>query len=125
MDCVSRVVFKNHNYAVKEDREFFNIALQFMFLDERDRDAIVSHISRLQLVRIAQSRQKSLLSGRDDSRDRQDRFRFVRMAAVALLVISFFAFVTIYFMGYASHHDKNDIQKSFEESINTILRKLR
>jgi hypothetical protein len=125
MDCVARVAFKNRNYAVKDDQEFFNIALQFMFLEERDRDAVVSHISRLQLMRIGQLRQKSLLVGREEAGDGQERFWFFKMAAFTLLVIGFFAVITSYLVSYSRDHVKNDIQKSFEESINTILHRLK
>lgn len=125
MDCVTRVVFKNRNYAPKEDQEFFNVALQFMFLEERDRDAIVSHISRLQLLRIGLLRQKSLLAGREDTFSRRSRFRYVKMAFLVLVVVVFFSAITAYFAHYTRYHDKNDIQKSFEDSINMILQRMR
>jgi len=51
-DCISRVVFKNINYSIKAEKLHHNVALNFVVIDNRDRDAIVTHIAHLELMRI-------------------------------------------------------------------------
>jgi c-di-GMP-binding flagellar brake protein YcgR len=52
------VAFANENYAASKqfNRTSYNTGLKFKFIEERDRDAIVSYISNVQLKRIRQMR---------------------------------------------------------------------
>jgi hypothetical protein len=126
MDCVVRVVFTSRNYAPKGGGEHHNVATQFMFLEERDRDAIVSHISRLQMIRIGMLRQRSLLAGTDGSGSASSRrLQLLNSAIMGAMALAILIALISYFLGYARSHTKNEIQKNFEEGIRMILERIR
>ena len=56
VDIVARVVFSNHNDTAGDEGNCFNTGMQFVFIDERARFAINSHISGVQIRRIRQFR---------------------------------------------------------------------
>src|SRR6185369_5403546 len=40
MESITRVVFINNNFSFKDGRQYFNVALSFVIIDDRDRDSI-------------------------------------------------------------------------------------
>lgn len=122
MESVARVAFKNRNYAVKSDEEHFNIATQFLFIDERDRDAIVRHISNLELMRIRLLRQNYLLPDRFDERN---FFTAFKMISVALILLASIIAISVYFQRYTHSNIKNEIQETFESGIRKYLEKFK
>jgi hypothetical protein len=129
VDSIGRVVFVNQNHAVAGDRESYNVALKFAFIDERERDAIVNHIAKIQLKRIRQLREHfALREGIDNPNDRGENTRarwvtfcknlFYMTALFALLVMLY-----IYFRGYAINHPKGEIEKTFESGIRKYIKK--
>jgi len=119
MVSVARIVFKNRNYYVGHDKEYWNVALQFLFIDERDRDAIVQLISNLELMRIRMARQKSLPS---DSVATNNRFGRLKMLFAGLVLIALIALIVGYLRVYSQSAIKNEIGESFENSIRKYLR---
>jgi len=120
MDSVARVVFKNRNYFAGNDQEYWNVALQFLFIEERDRDAVVHLISNLELIRIRMLRQKSLLA---DSFVANNKFGPLKMAFAALLLIALIALFSNYVRNYSKSETKNEIQETFESGIRKYLEK--
>ena len=118
MDSVARVVFKNRNYFVGTDKEYWNVALQFLFIDERDRDAIVHLISNLELMRIRMLRQKSLPI---DSLGANKRLTPVKMLFAVLLFVVLLSIVITWFTRYINSDAKNEIQETFESGIRKYL----
>ena len=114
MDCVARVAFKNRNYFVGTDQEYWNVALQFLFIDERDRDAIVHYISNLELIRIRMLRYRSILV---DDRPKTGRFGVLKKIIAALIFIVMAVLLFIYFKNYMNKTDKNEIEETFEGGI--------
>ena len=51
---VARVIFANRNYAIGKDQKYFHTGMQFVFIDEGDRSAIINYIAHIQLTRIRQ-----------------------------------------------------------------------
>lgn len=88
MDCIARVVFKNHNYSIRGDREYSNVAFNFVIIDERDRDAIASHISHLELLRIRNMHQMPIPVSHEGNERRMSPLRIAVLAAF-LLIIAF------------------------------------
>ncbi len=119
VEAVGRVVFTTPNRAVPGDRECYNLALKFVFIDERDRDAIVTHISAIQLQRIRQMRE--LFALRDDTGDREggvfDPFTRRRLLACGAVVLTFLVVLFLYFREYAANHPKSVIGEAFERGI--------
>lgn len=54
VETVARVVTKSANLSINEEKKYFNIAVHFVLIDDRDRDAIVSHIFQMEAMRIRQ-----------------------------------------------------------------------
>lgn len=126
VDVVARVVFANPLKNGGEHNGYFNTALQFVFIEEADRDAIVSHISEVQLKRIRQLRETYLF--RDSSGDltpessnRQSTQALVKRAIIALLLIVLTLAAVNYFRNYSKNRPKNEIEEIFEGGIKRYL----
>jgi len=129
VEVVGRVVFIKRKLVPAGDRDSYNVALKFVFIDERDRDAIVNHIVNVQLIRIRQLREKFSLRDRVDERnDNGVTSRFERMkiaknvgyAAVCIIILTMLFF---YFLEYATNHPEGEIEKNFESGIRKYLEK--
>lgn len=123
VDAVGRIVFANHNYAAGSDREYYNTGVQFVYIDERDRDAIVSYISTIQLKRIRQLRERYLFRSALADNDQSDTAaslgigrKSTRMIS-ALLLLVLLALLMNFFWHYSQGHPKGDIQRMFEDSV--------
>lgn len=131
VDAVVRVVFANRNYAAGEDHEYFNTGLQFVFIDERDRDSIVNHISTVQLKRIRQLREKYLYrSALDADEERTSQaaagINWEELAKKALLwsvMIAIMLIIIHYYKNYAVEHPKNEIDEAFENALKKYIEK--
>jgi Family of unknown function (DUF5634) N-terminal domain/PilZ domain len=129
IDTVCEAVFSRENHAASKDyhRQIFNTGLQFKFIDERDRDAIVSYISNVQLKRIRLLREKYLLRGSYNSENAETgQLGLQTMLGKLVLTILFiiiFAVIVRYYYHYATdpNRPKNEIEGTFEEQIRKII----
>lgn len=131
VDAVARVVFANPNLAVSRKPEYFNTGLQFVFIDERDRDAIVKYISNVQLKRIRQLREKYIfrdsesfgeaLTGTGGPNRRQVLVWI--LSSIMFLVVT--ALLFLYFRNYAQDHPKGEIEQIFEGGLKRYLDNLK
>lgn len=112
-DCVARVTFKNHNYGIKDGTEHFNIAVHFLLIDDRDRDAIVTHISHLESLRIRAKRQVPLT---ETSIERETTSP-LKMAFGVVMFIAIVVLFALYFYDYASKDTHNIIQDIFQDAV--------
>jgi hypothetical protein len=123
VDVIGRVVFANRNYAAGKNIEYFNTGVQFVYLDERDRDAIVSYISNIQLKRIRQLRERYLFRGALDNDEIVSIPRRFGLKNSVIITISALLFVLLtallinYFWYYVQVHPKGEIQRDFEEGV--------
>ncbi|NTW98700.1 MAG: DUF5634 family protein [Geobacteraceae bacterium] len=123
VDVVGRVVFANRTYPAGSDREYLNTGVQFVYIDERDRDAIVRYISTIQLKRIRQLREKYLLLENfesDEPATESGWFGLRKPVALAISVLFLLSLLTTfasYFWKYAHEHPKAEIQRIFEEGV--------
>jgi c-di-GMP-binding flagellar brake protein YcgR len=131
VDAVVRVVFSNHNHAAGDDHEYFNVGLQFVFIDERDRDSIVNHISNVQLKRNRQLREKYRFRSEleeDEEVSEQDvaginwAGLWTKVVAWGVLAAIFFILIS-YFRNYAVEHPKNEIGEMFENALKKYIEK--
>jgi hypothetical protein len=132
VDIVARVITANRNYAAGGDREYYNTGMQFVFIDERDRDAIVNHISNVQLKRIRQLREQFIfrdgLPSGSEGQEAPSRFNwagFGRRLGYTLVFLTIVALIFNYFRNYAKDHPKNEIEEIFEGGIRKYLEKFK
>lgn len=122
IDVVGKVVFANRNYAAGSDSEYFNTGIQFVYIEERDRDAIVRYISTIQLKRIRQLRERYLYRGGIDDRESSDTAQSdslwtLKQKILVLFLIVLLGILVDYFWHYAHGHPKGEIQRIFDEGI--------
>lgn len=123
VDVIARIIFANHNYAAGTDREYYNTGMQFVYIDERDRDAIVNHIANIQLKRIRLLREKYLFRRGDGGKDasettKKNSFKTLfSLTSVFLVVILVAAALINYFWHYANNHPKGEIELIFENAV--------
>ncbi|GFE60607.1 PilZ-like domain-containing protein [Geobacter sp. AOG2] len=132
VDIVARVITANRNYAAGKDREYFNTGLQFVFIDERDRDAIINHISNVQLKRIRQLREQFIFrDGPSAGNEEQKAAPLLNWATIGrrlgytLVFLMITLFIFNYFRHYAKDHPKNEIEEIFEGGIKKYLEKFK
>lgn len=114
MDCISKVVFKNINYSIKGDKLYYNVALNFAIIDDRDRDAIVTHISHLELMRI---RMKGSLPSFNLKSAPQKRISLLMKTVWILLALALVLCIAFYFYLYTKNEVHNEIQDSFGNAV--------
>lgn len=130
IDVVGRVVFANRNYPAGSDRDFFNTGVQFVYIDERDRDAIIKYISTIQLIRIRQLRERYLCregEGNDRNYDTSRGAvirRTVTRLSMFLLFVVLLVLLASYYWYYIHEHPKAEIQRIFDEGIRKYDEKL-
>lgn len=120
IDVIGRIVFANRNYAAGSDYAYFNTGVQFVYIDERDRDAIVTYISTIQLKRIRQLRERYLYRGMPGGEELPGSFgmfgvKITVLSAVLFLILM--AFLINYFWRYSVERPKGEIERTFEEGV--------
>ena len=131
IDAVGIVAFSNENYAAGKqlNRLSYNTGLKFKFIDERDRDAIVSYISNVQLKRIRMMREHYLFRTGPDAAQApaapEEQIKRVLKTAliISAALITLFVLV-IYFKDYSQNRPKNDIELIFEKGFGEYLKKV-
>lgn len=130
VDAVGRVVLCTQNIAASKQlqRESYNTSIEFLFIDERDRDSIVSYISNVQLKRIRQLREQYL--GRGIKNDEHEltaaellRMKMLRIA-LALIVFTLLGSLAVYFTHYVENRPKGEIELIFEKGFMEYLKKI-
>jgi hypothetical protein len=114
MDCIARVVFKSMNYGFKDSKEHFNVALNFELIDDRERDAIVTHISHIETLRIRQKRQLPSLISEDGVRKPVSK---LQMALCLILSAVLIFFIFYFYYEYSKQKVHNEIQDKFGEAV--------
>jgi len=95
IDAVCKVVFSRENFAAEKqlNRPTYDTGLQFLWIDERDRDALVSYIANIQLKRIRMMREHYLLrysSENEESADSRSTTirRRISQAVIGLIALT-------------------------------------
>ncbi len=130
LDAVGKVVFVAQNHAASKQlqHDSFNTGIEFLFLDERDRDTIVSYISNVQLKRIRQLREQYLGRGinsevREPSAAELLRTRAIRIV-MAILLLLLFGVIGGYFNHYVQNRPKSQIERIFDQGFMEYLKKI-
>jgi len=129
VDVVARVVFANRNFAAGTDREYFNTGMQFLYIDERDRDAVVTYISTIQLMRNRQLLEEYMFRDKGGGRHQEKaadtsgvsvkRIAILVATAVTILLIAIMMFN--FFWDYVHGHPKGEIEQTFEGGIRKYI----
>ncbi len=129
VDAIARVIFANPCLVSEGDRGYFNTGFQFVYIHERDRDAIVNHIANVQLKRIRQLREKYLFRDSVENTDSLKTSDFFSARNIVLWIISILvliALVTVlfnYFWHYANERPKGEIERVFEDGVKKYRQK--
>lgn len=131
IDAVCIVAFANENYAATKqfNRTSYNTGLKFKFIEERDRDAIVSYISNVQLKRIRLMREQYLFRSGPNSdipevTPEQRLKLLLKTGLIIIVVVLALISLTIYFKNYAENRPKNEIELLFEKGFSDYLKKI-
>lgn len=131
VDAVAIVAFANENYAASKqlNRTNYNTGLKFKFIDERDRDAIVSYISNVQLKRIRMMREQYLFRSGPGTElppvSSSERFKLIlKSTLIITFVVISLSVLIIYFKNYAENRPKNEIELIFEKGFGEYLKKI-
>ncbi len=131
VDAVVRVIFANRSHAAGDEPEYYNTGLQFVFIDERDRDSILNHISNVQLKRNRQLREKFRLVSVGDREDAATDHEpletgssevWKKLMAWGVMILTIFLLVN-YFRDYAADRPKNEIGEMFENALKKYIEK--
>lgn len=130
IDAVCKTVFSRENFAASKQmkRPAFNTAFQFLWIDERERDTLVSYISNVQLKRIRQMREKYLFRKTGDldapvDAEQQKRQRIKQLFTIAFAIF-ILLIVIIYFVGYTENRPQNEIERIFDQGFMEYLKKI-
>lgn len=129
VDIIARVIFANPNFSAGSKHPFFNTGLQFVYVDERDRDAIVNYISNVQLKRIRQLRETYLFRNNEEDSNsfagggHLDSRQIIIWAAVAIFIVFISGGLGAYLWHYAHNHPKGEIEKIFDGGLRQYLDK--
>lgn len=144
VDAVARVVFSKPNGIAGEEQGCFNTGLQFVFLDENDRFAIVNYSNSVQLARIRQSHGFNDLvtfdyansarperhdtvkekSGNINHMDKPATYglkHIIREAALLLLILSVVGMLSVFLSVAVAKLPQNEIAVTFENGIKEYL----
>ncbi len=131
VDAVCVVAFANENYAAGKqlNRTSYNTGLKFRFIDERDRDLIVSYISNVQLKRIRQMREKYLFRNglapeKVEMTIEEKRRMLVKTIIIIASTVIIISGLIIYFKNYPENRPKNEIELIFEKGFGEYLKKI-
>lgn len=123
VDAVGKVVSVKPALSSLNDKEIYYVSLKFVYINERDRDAIVNYISNIQLKRIRQLRMqfafRDNLSGETLLTD--DKYKTIRQAVLGIILLCIIAAVGFYMKNYSKNHPKNEIEEIFEKGIKKYL----
>ena len=140
VDIVARVVFTKYIETAGVSGNCFDTGMQFVYIDERTRYAINSHVSGVQIRRIRQFRgfadaeplniyptaipdKHYAYAGRIDTGDEMDnhiqvsRKKFIQQVILGLFLFCIISLLWLYFSSYAVKHPKNQIEDLFESGI--------
>ena len=133
IDAVVKVVFLDSNNSASNDQEQYNnVAMKFVYIDERDRDAIIYHISNVQLQRIKQLREKYAIKSfaNENGQDQGIVSKSVQRVQLVKRAVMMFTFAVVlglfffYLKGYVEYHPKSQIEETFEGGIKRYLERI-
>jgi len=113
VDTVARVIYKKINDSIKEEKKYFDIAVHFSLIDDRGRDAIVSHIFKMEALRIRQKRQLPVYK----SQRVKTKMTPLKKALYVLLSVASILFISYFYYAYSTNKTSNEIEDIFREAI--------
>ncbi|CAH2031522.1 PilZ-like domain-containing protein [Trichlorobacter ammonificans] len=130
IDAVCKVVFSRENQAAAKqmNRPSYNTAFQFLWIDERERDTLVTYISTVQLKRIRMMREQYLFRDRAGAEQPMDpavlRLLRLKQVIVGVIALVLLTGIVVYFSNYTKHRPKNEIELIFEKGFMEYLKKI-
>lgn len=100
------------------EKDCFNTALRYRFIDEADRDRLIGYLSALQLWELSQQAPK----GGETAPVRKPILSPLRLALVVLIITVFIGFQVVSILTGRERGEKHEIEKVFEAGILDLLR---
>lgn len=123
IEAVARVAFANPVTARDAEQENYDTGLQFVFIHEHDRDAVIKYVSGVQLERIRRMRETSLAETAPavPVPPRPDWRPVLKKAAGWLLAAGAALLLFRYLNGYMEGHPQHEIGEMFENGIKRYM----
>jgi hypothetical protein len=125
VETVGRVIQSERLLTPDDAAPIYQTAISFLFIDERDRDAIINYITTEQIRRL-RAMQRTEPTIPPATSPRLSTFRSsARRCAAGLIIIILLVLLTRYFYQYSQGHEQNEIASIFEGGIKKYLEQLR
>ncbi len=130
IDAVCKVVFSRENLAAEKqfNRPTYNTGFHFLWIDERERDALVTYISNVQLKRIRMMREHYMLRERPENEVLADKATIIKrritQAIIGVMALTALTFIVVYFINYTENRPKNEIELIFDKGFMEYLKKM-
>lgn len=130
IDAVCKVVFSRENLAAEKqfNRPTYNTGFHFLWIDERERDALVTYISNVQLKRIRMMREHYMLrepGGKEKEVETPNTpSQRIKQLIIGLTALALIAWLFVYFIHYSQNRPKNEIEMIFEKGYLEYLKKI-
>ncbi|TWJ19840.1 PilZ-like domain-containing protein [Geobacter argillaceus] len=124
VETVGKVIQSEKLLMPDDAAPIYQTAITFVFVDERDRDAIINYITTEQIRRLrAMQRTEPTVP---PATPKRSTFRTVaKRCAAGLIIIILLVVLTRYFYHYNQGHEKSEIATIFEGGIKKYLEQLR
>ncbi|MBJ6799647.1 PilZ-like domain-containing protein [Geomonas propionica] len=116
--AVGQVIHVKAPLVQRDGSSRYDVGMEFLFLDERDRDLIFKQISSVQIAHLRKVSDKREMNEADASPAARLTGRQYLVRALWVLLFLLLAFALgRYFISYSKAPPENEIQKTYEESI--------
>jgi len=124
VETVGKVIQSERLLMPDDAAPIFQTAISFLFIDERDRDAIINYITTEQIRRL-RAMQRTEPTVLPDTAQLPTFRTSVKRYAAGLIIIILLVLLTRYFYHYSQGHEQHEIASIFEGGIKKYLEQLR
>ncbi len=124
VETVGKVIQSERLLTPDDAAPIYQTAISFLFIDERDRDAIINYITTEQIRRL-RAMQRTEPTVPPDTAQLPTFRTSVKRYAAGLMIIILLVLLTRYFYHYSQGHEQHEIAAIFEGGIKKYLEQLR
>ncbi|QXE87297.1 DUF5634 family protein [Geomonas nitrogeniifigens] len=116
--AVGQVIHMKPPLTLRDGSSRYDVGMEFLFLDERDRDLIFKQISSVQIAHLRKVADKRELEEHEETQSAHlTRKQVITRLAWTLLFLLLAFLAGRYLISYSKAPPENEIQKTYEESI--------
>lgn len=124
VETVGKVITSEKLMMPDEAPPLYQTSVTFLFIDERDRDALINYITTEQIRRL-RAMQRTEAAVAPPAPEHPTLKTFARRGLALLVILLIAGLLTRYFYNYSQGHEKNEIASIFEGGIKQYIEKLR